>query len=641
MRVHELAKELGFGSKDFVVKLKDMGIAVKGYMSGIDDETVELVRHEFEEKKDEEIKGNVLEIDFPITVKDFAVKVKKKPSELIKILMGKKKMLNLNSNLDEELAKEIAYDFGVNLKQKKLLDEVLEEEAIADDANAKTRAPIVTIMGHIDHGKTTLLDYIRDSNIAGKESGGITQHISVYTVDTKHGMITFVDTPGHETFTAMRARGANVTDIVILVVAADDGIMPQTEEAISHARAAGVPIIVAINKCDRENVNIDLVKQQLSKHDLTSEDWGGQTIVCELSALKGDGVEHLLEMLTLQAEVMELKADYDRSAMGIVVEAHLSSGLGPVASVIVQQGTLRRGDWVVCGSHVGKLKILKDDRGNQMQEALPSQSLEIVGLGGVPLAGDKFVVVPTEKEANVIASRRIQEAKSQAAEPPKKHTSLEDLFGQLQENEDVKDFNIILKADTFGTLEAIEGMLAKVDIKEVNLNILHKAVGIINMSDVVLAEASDAVVFGFKVPVDGAAAKKAAQTGLQIKTYQIIYELTLDLKAAIEGLLEPDIEEVFEGRARVKQVFNLTKHGIVAGSIIEKGLITRNSKCKVIREEEVIHEGKVNTLKRFKDDVRDVKEGIECGIGCGLNQIKEGDIIETFTELRTTKRVEM
>lgn len=640
MRVHELAKELGFGSKEFVVKLKDMGIDIKSHMSGIDKESADLVRQELQEQKETEIGENVLEVEFPMTVKDFAVKLGKKSSELIQILMMKKQMLNLNQNIEQDLATEIAYDLGFTLELKKTLDEVLEQEEITEDANAKSRAPIVTIMGHIDHGKTTLLDNIRKSDICGRESGGITQHIDVYSVNTTHGMITFVDTPGHETFTAMRARGANVTDIVILVVAADDGIMPQTEEAISHARAAGVPIIVAINKCDKENVNIDMVKQQLAKHELTPEDWGGETITCEVSALKGKGVDTLLEMVTLQAEMMELKADYERSAMGLVIEAKLSQGLGPVASVIVQQGTLRRGDWVVCGQFMGRMRTLRDDYGNQIMEAIPSQAVEIVGLNGVPLAGDKFVVVPTEKQANEIVSRRIIELKEEKMQPAKAHMCLEDLFDKLQEDE-VKEFNLILKADTFGTLEAIEGMLAKLDIKEVNLNILHKAVGAVNMSDVVLAEASDAIIFGFKVSIEGQAAKKAGQQGIQIKTYQIIYELTLDLKAAIEGMLEPDIAQVFSGRARVKQVFNLSKNGIIAGSLMEKGTITRNQQCKVIRDDEVIYEGKVNTLKRFKDDVREVKEGFECGIGVGFNQIREGDFVETFDEVKTTKRIEM
>ena len=549
-------------------------------------------------------------------------------------------MLTLNNDIDQDLASEIAKDFGFNLQQEKKLDEVLEQEEIVQGAEAKTRAPIVTIMGHIDHGKTTLLDYVRGSNIVAKESGGITQHISVYSVDTSHGMVTFVDTPGHATFTAMRARGANVTDIVIIVVAADDGIMPQTEEAISHARAAGVPIIIAINKCDRENVNIDMVKQQLGKHDLSPEDWGGSTITCEISALNGTGVDHLLEMVHLQAEMMELKADYDRAAMGIVVEAHLSKGLGPVASVIVQQGTLRSGDWIVCGQEMGRVRVLRDDYQNQLIEAIPSKSSEVVGLKGVPFAGDKFVVVANEKQAAEISSRRIEEAKEEKASGESTQIRLENIFDHLKDDE-VTDFNVILKADTFGTLEAIEGMLAKVDIKEINLNILHKAVGIINMSDVVLAQASNAVVFGFKVPIDNQAGKKASAEGIQVKTYQIIYELTLDLKAAIEGLLKPDVEQVFEGRARVKQVFNLTKHGIIAGSLMEKGGMTRGNKCKVVRDDEVIYEGKINTLKRFKDDVRDVKEGFECGIGTGYKQIKEGDIIETFNEMVTTKRIEM
>jgi translation initiation factor IF-2 len=640
MRVHELAKELGMGSKELVDKLKAMNVPIKGHMSGLDDDTVELIRQEFATEKEKAIEENILEVDFPVTVKDFAVKIGKKPSELIQMLMSRRKMLNLNQSIDMDTAADIARELGINLQEKKKLEEVLETVDIGEQKPAHKRPPIVTIMGHIDHGKTTLLDYIRKSRVAAKESGGITQHISVYTVDTSYGQITFVDTPGHETFTAMRARGANVTDIVILVVAADDGIMPQTQEAISHARAAGVPIIVAINKIDKPNVNIDMVKQQLAKNDLAPEDWGGKTITVPLSAVTGKGVDQLLEMISLQAEIMELKADYERPAVGVVVEASLSKNLGPVATVIVQQGIVHIGDTIVCGTHSGRVRILRDDFGRQVNERRPSQAVEIIGLTGVPLSGDKFFVVPSEKEAHSIIARRLEEEKARTTQSDKRHVRLEDLYDQMQQGE-VKTLNLIIKADTYGTLEAIEGMLLKVDLQEISLNILHKGVGVINMSDVILADASSALIFGFKVDVEGQASKKAQEKGIEIKTYQIIYELTLDLKAAIEGMLKPDVERVFAGRARVKQVFNLTKSGIIAGSLVEKGQINRNQHCTVTRDGQIIHEGKVQTLKRFKDDVREVKEGLECGIGVGYRELQEGDIIETFEEKVTTKRIKI
>jgi translation initiation factor IF-2 len=640
MRVFELAKELGFGSKEFVEMIKGMGVEVKSHMSAIDADTAELIRQGMQEKKDDEIKENILEIDFPITVKDFAVKVGKKPSEIITLLMKKRLMVAINQNIPDEKAQELAYELGFTLAQKKAIEEVLEKVDIVESKDLKTRAPIVTIMGHIDHGKTTLVDYIRKSNVAAKESGGITQHISVYSVHTDKGMITFVDTPGHETFSQMRSRGANLTDIVILVVAGDDGFMPQTDEALSHAKAAGVPIIIAINKIDKENINIDKVKQQLAKRDMAPEDWGGKTICCPISGLKGTGVPHLLDMVLLQAEMMELKADYVRPAVGVVVESKISQGLGPVASVIVRQGVLKVGDMVVCGTSYGKVRTLRDDRGQQVREAVPSQAVEIVGLSGVASSGDTFIVVPGEKEASDIVSRRVDEAKSKETAAPKQHMRLEDLFTKIQA-EEVKTLNVIIKADTFGTLEAIEGMLAKVNVKEVEINIMHKGVGAINMSDVTLAEASDAIIFGFKVAAEGQAGKYAQQNNLQIKTYQVIYELTLDLKAAIEGLLEPDIKRVFAARARVKQVFNLTKYGIIAGSYIEKGDVMRNQKCTITRGGKQIYEGKIDTLKRFKDDVREVKEGFECGIGTGFKEYQVGDIIETFNEQVTTKRIEM
>jgi len=640
MRVYELAKELGVDSKEFLKKLKEMNFPVKSHLSIIDGETAEIIKHEFEGLKEKEILENVIEADFPVSVKDFSVKVGKKPSEIIQLLFKKGKFYNINQNLNDDLARDLARELGFTLREKVLLEEELTRERVADGERLRPRAPVVTLMGHIDHGKTTLLDFIRKSKIVDKEAGGITQHIGAYQVDTPKGKITFIDTPGHETFTSMRARGANITDIVVLVVAADEGVKPQTEEAISHAKAAGVPIVVAINKIDKPQAQIDMVKQQLSKLGLAPEDWGGETIVVAVSAKTGQGIEDLLGMILLEAELLELKADYQSPGLGVVLEAKLSKGLGPVATVIIQRGALKLQDIVVCGLSWGKVRALHNDKGDNLKEAYPSGAVEMIGLGSLPTAGDKLFVVPTEKEAQEVIRRSKERKKGKETEAPVRHVRLENLFDKIKKKE-LKQFRLIVKADTYGTLEAVEDILNKIELKEIEIQILHKSIGPVNLSDVVLAEASDALIIGFKVDTEPQVMKRSQEEGIQIKTYQIIYELISDIKAALEGMLEPDVKRVLLGRAKVKKVFKLSKSGIIAGCMVDKGKILRNRPCRLLRGPDAVFSGKIQSLKRIKDDVKEVSEGFECGIGIGFNNIAEGDIIEVFREEITTRRIDM
>ena len=628
MRIHELAKELNIDSKELVKKLQALNFPVKSHMSAIDDDTAAIIKQELSAQKEEAIDANVIEVDFPVTVKDLAVKLNKKSSELLTDMMKSGMMANINQALDEKTAGDIARRYAVNLKAKPSAEQAVLRSETKD---LKPRCPIVTIMGHIDHGKTSLLDYIRKTTVAAKESGGITQHIGAYQVNHAKGMISFLDTPGHETFTAMRARGAHVTDIVILVVAADEGVKPQTVEAYDHAKAAKVPVIVAINKIDRPNANVDMVKQQLSKIGLTSEDWGGKTVTVGVSAKTGKGVDELLDLILLQAELMELKADYGRQALGIVVEAKLSKGKGPLATVLVQAGKLNAGDWVVCGLASGRIRAIHDDCGNPVSTVLPGQPAEIVGLDSVPVPGEQVMGVPDEKAARQIITQRKDEAEKRKILKPNAHFKLEDLAKKALE-ENIKQLKVIIKADVGGTLEAVEAAILKISSKEVELIVTHKGVGAINASDVLLAEVTDSIVIGFKVPVDTQARDLAKQKGIEVRVYQIVYELLDDVKAALEGLLTPQIRRIFLGRAKVKTVFKLSKSGIIAGSAVDKGKILRGAPCQVYRGTDIVHEGKIQTLKRFKDDVRDVAVGMECGIGVGFNDIKEGDVIDVFHE---------
>lgn len=570
-------------------------------------------------------------IRLPIAVKDLASKMSIGPSLLIKNLMEMKVFATINQLIDGDIAKEAGEKFGYKIEHLP----TVEEETIAayekqDLSKLKPRPPVVTFMGHVDHGKTSLLDYIRKSKITDLEKGGITQHIGAYGVHLDKGEITFLDTPGHEAFTAMRARGATVTDIVILVVAADDGVKPQTIEAIDHARAAGVPIVVAINKIDKQNINIDRVKKQLSELNLTAEDWEGKTITVNVSAKTGEGIDKLFEMILLEAEMLELKADPTKPAKGVVIEGKLSKGGGPIATVLVENGTLYPGNVIVCGQYYGKIRALIDDRIHKIKKTLPSMPVEILGLGGVPEAGDLFFVVDNEKKAKQITELRLQKIKEESLAPVARKISLEDLYTEIQKGS-VKELKVILKADVQGSLGALRDSLMKIDTKELKLNIIHKAVGDVNESDVLLAAASNAVIIGLHIGKTAEAGKAIKNEGIDLKLYNIIYEAISDVKAALEGMLEPKLKEEFRSRTVVRQVFKISKAGTIAGCYVQKGTIKRTHNCRLIRNGQEIYKGKLSSLKRFKDDVKEAAESFECGIGLeGFEDIQKGDIIETF-----------
>ncbi|OGX26867.1 MAG: translation initiation factor IF-2 [Omnitrophica WOR_2 bacterium RIFCSPHIGHO2_02_FULL_45_21] len=575
-------------------------------------------------------RSRTIEIDFPIPLKDLALKLGEKPVVLIKKLLDHKIIAHLNFAVDGELARKIASEYGCQIKRKPTEEELLfKEHEISDPAKLKPRPPIVTFMGHVDHGKTSLLDAIRKSKVAESEYGGITQHIGAYSVSLPKGKITFLDTPGHEAFTAMRARGAKVTDIVVLVVAADDGIMPQTVEAIDHAKDAQVPLLVAINKIDKPQVNIDLVKKQLSELGLTPEDWGGKTITVGVSARTGEGIDNLLAMILLEAEMLELKADPEKLASGVVLEAKVSEGRGTVAALLVENGTLRPQDAIIAGPYFAKVRAMFNEFGKRISEAPPSMSVEVLGLPGLPEAGEKFFVFSDEKKAKELASKRKQELRERELKPVKT-MSLEDLSDQIKEGK-VKELKLIIKADVGGSLEAINESLKKLATAEVKLNIIHEAVGSINVSDVILAEASGAIILGFHVETDERSKAEVDKAGIDIRTYNVIYELFNDLKTAMEGLLEPKLKKIFLGRLIVRQVFKLSKSGTVAGCYVEKGKIARSSKVSIIRNGASVFEGSLQSLKRFKDDVREVSEGLECGVSlAGFSEVMAGDVLEAY-----------
>lgn len=592
----------------------------------------------------EEAKPRILEIDTPIALKELAAKIGVKANELIVNLMSKNIFATINQNLGEDIVKDIFKDYGIEFKKPpKIEDQVIKEhrelEEKQDVKLLVTRPPVVTFMGHVDHGKTSLLDFIRKTHVADKEKGGITQHIGAYEVKFKNGSVTFLDTPGHEAFTAMRARGANATDVVVLVVAADDGVMPQTKEAIDHARVANVPIVVALNKCDLPNANIDKVKGQLSQVGLSSEDWGGKTITVPVSAKTGEGVDNLLEMLLLESELLELKANPHLRARGVVIEGKLSSGQGPVATVLVKNGTLRVGDMVLSGSHYGRVKAMMDDKLTRVTEAGPSKPVGILGLSGVPMAGEEFFVVKDEKKARTLSLLKQDDERTSRLKASKRVT-LEDFYKQMKDGV-TKELSILLKGDVQGSVEALQKSLQELNTKDVKVNIIHADVGNINESDVMLAVVSNAVVIGFNVKIDEGAQAIANKEGIEIKVYGIIYEAIQDVVAAMEGLLEPYSKEVFVGRAKVMQVFKVTKAGTIAGSSVVKGKIIRSGITKLIRDKAVIYEGKISSLKRFKDDVREVNEGFECGIGLEKHDdIKVGDLIEIYTIEKVARRLE-
>lgn len=579
-------------------------------------------------------------LEGPITVQQFAVKMQKKPAELIKKLMDLGVMATINQEIDVETAVILGNEFGYEIEVKtrpNVEEKLIQLEKKEDDpADLQPRPPVVTVMGHVDHGKTSLLDAIRHTKVTADEVGGITQHIGAYQIDYKGRKITFIDTPGHEAFTAMRARGAQVTDITILVVAADDGVMPQTVEAINHAKAAEVPIIVAINKIDRPDANSERVKQQLTEYGLVPEEWGGETICVEVSALKKTGLDELLEMILLVGDMHEFKANPDRRATGTVIEAELDKGRGPVAAVLVLNGTLKVGDIVIAGSAFGRVRAMINDVGKRVKKAGPSVPVEVLGFSEVPTAGDTFQSIEDEKLARQVAEKRQKKRREEELRLTSK-VSLEDFFKKSQDGE-VKELPIIVKADVQGSVEALKQALQQLDSEEVKINIIHGGVGAITETDIMLASASNAMVIGFNVRPDVNARKAAELEKVDIRVYRVIYDAIEDIKAAMSGLLEPEYTEVNIGRAQVRKTFKVSKVGTIAGCYVTEGKVLRGAGARLIRDGVVVHEGKIDSLKRFKDDAREVVQGYECGLTLErFNDIKENDVIEIF-EMRAVKR---
>ena len=597
----------------------------------------EIVKPPKQVEKEPEIK--VIQIPEVITIKELAEKMKLQPSAVVKKLFLQGKMVTINQEINFETAEEIALEYDVICEKEVKVDaieELLREEE-EDEKSMVTRPPVICVMGHVDHGKTSLLDAIRSTNVIAKEAGGITQHIGAYVVEINGQKITFLDTPGHEAFTAMRMRGAQSTDIAILVVAADDGVMPQTVEAISHAKAAGLEIIVAVNKIDKPSANIDRVKQELIEHGLVAEDWGGNTIFVPVSAHTKDGIEELLEMILLTAEVKELKANPNRKARGLVIEAQLDKGRGPVATVLVQKGTLHVGDVIAVGSCHGKVRAMIDDKGRRVKEATPSTPVEILGLNDVPNAGEIFVSCDSEKEARNFAETFISQSKEKLLEETKAKMSLDDLFSQIKAG-NIKELNIIVKADVQGSVEAIKQSLIKLSNEEVVVKVIHGGVGAINESDVSLASASNAIIIGFNVKPDPTAKSVAEGESVDIRLYRVIYNAIEDVEAAMKGLLDPVFEEKIIGHAEVRQTFKSSGVGTIAGSYILDGKFQRGAKCRIFREGQQIFDGALASLKRFKDDVKEVATGYECGLVFEkFNDIKEGDQVEAYIMEEVTR----
>ncbi len=581
-------------------------------------------------EKEETIK--TITIPENLTIKELADKMKVQPAAIVKKLFLQGTMVTVNQEIDFDTAEEIALEYNVICEQEEKVDviaELLKEEE-ENESDLVPRPPVVCVMGHVDHGKTSLLDAIRDTNVIDKEAGGITQHIGAYVVQCNGQKITFLDTPGHEAFTAMRMRGANATDIAILVVAADDGVMPQTIEAINHAKAAGTEIIVAINKIDKPSANIERVKQELSEYELIAEDWGGSTIFVPVSARTREGIEDLLEMILLTAEVSELKANPKRAARGMVIEAELDKGKGPVATVLVQKGTLHVGDPIAAGSCYGKVRAMMDDKGRRVKEAGPSTPVEILGLSDVPNAGEIFVSPATDKEARNFAETFISEGRERMLEETKNKMSLDDLFSQIQAG-NVKELNIIVKADVQGSVEAVKQSLVKLSNEEVVVKVIHGGVGAVNESDVSLAAASNAIIIGFNVRPDPVAKSTADREGVDLRLYRVIYNAIEDVEAAMKGMLEPIFEEKVIGHAEVRQTFKASGVGTIAGSYVLDGVFERDCLTRITREGDLIFEGALASLKRFKDDVKEVKTGYECGLVFEkFNDIKEGDLVEAY-----------
>jgi translation initiation factor IF-2 len=643
IRVYELAKMLGMSNKELMKMLADLGIEVKTHMSSIDSETAQIVEEALgdgESREETETAGEREKISLPngATVSEAAEALGVKPSEAVKALVAAGHMIPATAVLGEDAAEVLSRTYGKDLvfvetEEKK---PSVSRRAAPKGKKLEARAPIVTVMGHVDHGKTTLLDYIRKTKITEREAGGITQHIGASTLEYEGKKIVFLDTPGHEAFTAMRARGAQATDIVILVVAADDGVMPQTVEALNHAKASGVPIVVAVNKIDKPDARPDRVRQQLADHGLIPEEWGGDTIFVDISAKSGEGIDQLLEMVLLVADMCELKADPTIEPEGVVIEAELDKGKGPVATVIVQQGTLRRGDILLTETAWGRVRAMIDDLGKQVDEAGPSKAVEILGFDRVPQPGEIFRTISSEKEARQAIDDRVQEQKKAEAEPSRRIT-LEDLYGKMQKGE-TPSLKVVIKCDVQGSLEALKSSMQKLETDEVQINFIHEGVGRISESDVMLASASEAIIIGFNVRPDSNAKKMAEAEGVQIRLYRVIYDVIDDVRSALEGMLTPTIKENVIGQAEVRAVFKVPKAGKIAGCFVQEGQIKRNAKVRLIRDGVVIWDGSLDALKRFKDDVREVKAGYECGMNlANFQDVREGDILEAY-ELVEEKR---
>lgn len=661
VRIYELAKRHGLSSKELINILNDLGVAIKNHMSTLDPDTIMLVEAELdpqqdiseEEKTENEITQEVIkketqevtgenevveeethtdgrmQVQEGITVGGLAAMLNLQSTQLIMQLMKMKVMASINQSLDYQTLLVLGTEYDFEVVQEQTLEEKLLSDEEDPPESLVARAPVITIMGHVDHGKTSLLDSIRKSNVSESEAGNITQHIGAYHVELDNGNIVFLDTPGHAAFTAMRARGAQATDIVVLIVAADDGVMPQTIEAINHAKAAKVPIVVAINKMDVQGARPDYVKQQLVDNDLVPEDWGGQTICVEVSAIEGTGIELLLEMLLLEAALLELKANPNKSARGVVIEAQVDKGRGAIATVLVQSGSLKVGDTFVSGRYSGRVRAMMSDDGKRIKVAGPSTPVEVLGFTGVPEAGDLFFVVDSEKDARAISEER-QDKYRISKLGTHSHVSLDDLFQQIQEG-DIKELNVIVKGDVQGSVQAIAESLIKLSTPEVKINIIHEATGGITETDILLASASDAIVVGFNVHPTTEAVKATETEGIDVRTYTVIYDIISDIRSAMEGLLDPEVREVIIGRAEVREIFKVPRIGLVAGSYVNWGRIAFNQPLRVLRENRLIYEGKVDSLRRFKDNVNEVQANYECGIGIGeFDDIEIGDVLECY-----------
>jgi len=690
VRVYQLAKKIGISNKELIKKLNELSIEVSSHMSTLDSENANIViellteetdktdtpldikNKESNDKKNQSVKkvktvkdkespptdtgderdikdkhkrskkgvdkkiqgksDRIIQLQSRVTVKELAEAIDKSVSEIIKKLLSLGTIATINQEVDYDTAKTVATEFGLKVEPMEDTDDgIIEDIEIIPDKpeDLKPRPPVVTVMGHVDHGKTSLLDAIRNTKVTTKEAGGITQHIGASEVKVNNKKIVFLDTPGHEAFASMRARGARVTDIAVLVVAADDGVMPQTVEAINHAKAAGVPVIVAINKMDKSTANPDRVKQELADHGLIIEEWGGDVIAVPVSALSGDNIETLLEMVLLVAEVEELTANPNRKAVGIVIEARLDVGRGSVATVLVQNGTLKIGDSVVIGTAYGKIRAMMNDKGKRVKTAGPSTAVEITGLSEVPEAGEQMFVVEDDKVAKTIVQGRIDRIKAKQLKSSQK-VSLDALFNQMEEGQ-IKELNIIVKADVQGSLEAVKQSLVKLSGDQISINIIHGGVGGITETDVMLAAASNAIIIGFNVRPIPSAGILAKKESVDIRSYRVIYKAIEDIEAAMKGMLDPEFEEVELGKAEVRATFKVPGVGTIAGCYVIEGRILKNAKTRLVRDGIIIHEGSISSLKRFKDDAREVTAGFECGIGIGqFNDVKEGDIIEAY-----------